>query len=118
MPRAAPRGCLHPGCRGYAVVRGYCDDHRRDRHAYDLDRGTSHQRGYGADWRKARDGWLREHPTCVHCLRAGRLVPATVVDHIIPHKGNTELFWDETNWQSLCESCHNRKTASEDMGAW
>lgn len=54
----------------------------------------------------------------MHCLRAGRLVPATVVDHITPHKGNSELFWDSANWQSLCESCHNRKTAGEDMGAW
>jgi len=43
---------------------------------------------------------------------------ATVVDHITPHKGDNDLFWDRANWQSLCESCHNRKTAAEDMGAW
>jgi len=46
------------------------------------------------------------------------LVLATVVDHISPHKGDSDLFWDRANWQSLCESCHNRKTASEDMGRW
>jgi hypothetical protein len=39
---------------------------------------------------------------------------ANVVDHIIPHRGDMELFWDESNWQSMCEPCHNRKTASED----
>ncbi|WP_369680053.1 HNH endonuclease [Brevibacillus laterosporus] len=28
------------------------------------------------------------------------------------------MFWDRKNWQPLCESCHNRKTAREDRGAW
>lgn len=118
MPRSAPRCCQHHGCAAHAVNRGYCDQHRRDRHAYDVDRGSSSQRGYGSDWRKARSVWLTEHPTCVHCLRTGHLVPATVVDHITPHKGDSGLFWDRGNWQSLCEPCHNRKTASEDMGRW
>jgi 5-methylcytosine-specific restriction protein A len=27
------------------------------------------------------------------------------------------LFWNRSNWQSLCHSCHSRKTASED-GGW
>ena len=42
----------------------------------------------------------------------GKLTPATVVDHIIPHRGDKKLFWDERNWQALCESCHNHKTGS------
>jgi len=41
---------------------------------------------------------------------------ALVVDHIQPHKGNDDLFWDASNWQSLCEACHNLKTATEDGG--
>jgi 5-methylcytosine-specific restriction protein A len=36
-----------------------------------------------------------------------------VVDHIIPHKGDKKLFWSRDNWQSLCLSCHNRKSATE-----
>jgi 5-methylcytosine-specific restriction protein A len=36
-----------------------------------------------------------------------------VVDHIIPHRGNRELFWDTENWQALCTPCHNRKTKQE-----
>ncbi|MGM9590559.1 MAG: HNH endonuclease signature motif containing protein, partial [Faecousia sp.] len=43
---------------------------------------------------------------------AGRLTPATVVDHIIPHRGDRKLFWDESNWQPLCKDCHNRKTGT------
>lgn len=43
--------------------------------------------------------------------------PATDVDHIVPHKGNHELFWDRDNWQALCHHCHSVKTATED-GGW
>lgn len=52
----------------------------------------------------------------MECERRGHITPATVVDHIIPHEGNLELFWDENNIQSLCKSCHDRKTAGE--GRW
>jgi 5-methylcytosine-specific restriction protein A len=37
-----------------------------------------------------------------------------VVDHIIPHKGDKDLFWDSNNWQPLCKTCHDEKTARED----
>jgi 5-methylcytosine-specific restriction protein A len=38
----------------------------------------------------------------------------TVVDHIKPHKGDEELFYDINNLQPLCKCCHDRKTAKED----
>ena len=38
---------------------------------------------------------------------------AQVVDHIIPHRGDPSLMWDESNWQSLCKPCHDSKTAGE-----
>ena len=50
------------------------------------------------------------HPLCAECQRHGRVTAATVVDHIIPHRGNMELFWDRDNWDSLCAPCHNKKT--------
>lgn len=57
------------------------------------------------------------HPLCVHCLKQGRTEAATVVDHIIPHCGDMVLFWDSANnWQSLCKTHHDVKTASEDGG--
>lgn len=37
---------------------------------------------------------------------------STVVDHIIPHRGNMDLFWYEENWQPLCKRCHDKKTGS------
>lgn len=81
-----------------------------------LARETAAQRGYDSRWQKARDGYLRSHPLCVHCERAGRVVAANEVDHIVPHKGDMVLFWDNSNWQSLCKSCHSLKTATEDGG--
>jgi 5-methylcytosine-specific restriction protein A len=49
-------------------------------------------------------------------MAAGNAREANVVDHVVPHRGNYDLFWDEGNWQSLCEECHNTKTAAEDGG--
>ena len=73
-------------------------------------RGGADARGYNAEWRKARAAFLKRHPLCVECQKEGRLTPATVVDHIVPHRGDQQLFWDEGNWQALCKGCHNRKT--------
>lgn len=41
---------------------------------------------------------------------------ASVVDHVIPHRGDKALFWDSDNWQPLCKPCHDRKTAAQDGG--
>ncbi|PTE19881.1 HNH endonuclease [Cereibacter changlensis JA139] len=70
---------------------------------HDAKRPTATQRGYGGEWRAARADHLARHPCCTLCS-----APATVVDHIIPHRGDKALFWDRSNWQSLCTPCHNR----------
>ncbi|TXH43827.1 MAG: HNH endonuclease, partial [Desulfurellales bacterium] len=77
---------------------------------------ADHQRMYWGRWRRASVLFLDGHPFCVRCEEAGRAVPATVTDHVIPHRGDDRLFWDERNWQPLCKLCHDRKTASEDGG--
>lgn len=72
---------------------------------------------YNYRWQQLRLHFLRAHPLCVMCERRGRLVAASVVDHVVPHKGNPVLFWDATNWQGLCASCHNsRKQMLEQPG--
>ena len=75
-------------------------------------RGGADARGYNAGWRRARIDFLQKHPLCAECQREGKLTPATVVDHIIPHRGDQRLFWDEKNWQPLCKDCHDKKTGS------
>lgn len=76
-------------------------------------RGTTAERGYGYAWQKASAAFLRLNPLCVVCLAEGRAVPSAVTDHVTPHKGDAVLFWDRSNWQALCVTHHNRKSARE-----
>lgn len=71
-------------------------------------------RGYGYKWQKARERYLRDHPLCCYCERDGRTSAATVVDHKVPHRGSEAIFWDESNWQSLCKPCHDGEKAKEE----
>lgn len=78
---------------------------------------TSSQRGYDYRWQKARDQYLRDNPLCIYCERNGRTTAAGIVDHIVAHRGDMVLFWDQTNWQSLCKPCHDSvKQAEEAAG--
>lgn len=80
-------------------------------------RGSSAQRGYGSRWQRYRKGFIAANPLCVFCLRMGRTEPTTVVDHIIPHRGDDTLFWDPSNHQGLCATCHSStKQAEEKSG--
>lgn len=88
---------------------------------------TSGQRGYDYRWQKARAEYLRLHPYCVFCMREAAIVATSladvilecaeralrvpygnVVDHIVAHRGDQALFWDESNWQTLCQTHHSR----------
>ena len=89
---------------------------RQQRAFADRQRGTRTERGYSNVWLKAAKAFLIAHPLCAECERQGKVTPATEVDHIVPHKGDKKLFWDQNNWQSLCHECHSRKTAREDGG--
>lgn len=75
--------------------------------------GTPTQRGYDARWRRFRLHFLAQHPMCE---APGCQYPANEVDHVVPHRGDRVLFWDPTNLQALCQSCHSAKTAREVTG--
>ena len=79
----------------------------RERQSASADRrGTAHERGYDSRWQRTRLGFLRKHPLCCGCEANGRITPATLVDHVVPHKGDMALFWERANWQPLCGWCH------------
>lgn len=127
MALSAPRPCPYPGC-GVLGSGGYCAKHAQQASIHrEQYRESAHKRGYDSRWKSARAGWLRQHPLCgdradgpspehSECLQARRLTAATDVDHIVPHRGDKSLFWERTNWQSLCHACHSAKTAREDGG--
>lgn len=116
MPLAPLKPCSRVGCR--ELTRAiYCLTHEKDQQqSYDKERGSAASRGYDSKWRKARIRFLRNHPLCVECENENELAAATVVDHIIPHKGDKVLFWDCNNWQPLCKPHHDSKTAKENGG--
>lgn len=82
----------------------------RERKArFDAKRPSARQRGYTKEWERAAADYLAVYPSCRRCG-----APATVVDHIKPHKGDQTLFWDRTNWQGLCAHHHNSAKQSEE----
>ena len=119
MSYAPKHPCCYPGC-AMLIDAGdsRCAKHRiQIQREMDQLRGSSASRGYGSKWRTARRAFLRSNPLCVDCHKRGIPKVATVVDHIIPHKGDPGSFWDRANWQPLCKRCHDRKTAVAD-GRW
>lgn len=63
-------------------------------------------------WRRMAKRHKAENPLCVQCLANGKIQPVEETDHIIPHRGNERLRYDWDNLQSLCRSCHDKKTKS------
>lgn len=51
------------------------------------------------------------------CLSLGIVQPATVADHIKPHKGDKDLFWCG-ELQSVCDSHHNNECQQMENGTW
>lgn len=74
---------------------------------------TEHDKLYHTPaWRGLRKKYITAHPLCAHCEAAGRITPATVVDHVDPVKqGGAFLSCD--NLQSLCDKCHAKKSGKE-----
>ena len=108
MPYKPKRPCRYPGCPNLSD-RTYCEKHR----GWDA-RETAAERGYDSRWQRERELYLRKNPLCVKCKAKGKITPARVVDHIIPHRGDPLLRWDRNNWQALCKDCHDTKTGNED----
>ena len=100
MPLAPPRVCATCGTAGCAVhVRG----------PWHHQQPVSRIRGRRLQW--LRRQLLESSPLCVRCLAQGRMVSATIRDHIIPlAEGGTE---DPSNIQAICEPCHDAKTQRE-----
>jgi len=128
MPWAAPRPCGEPGgCRERAEPgSSRCREHGRQ---YDRRRGTAQERGYDkVTWRPLRDAHLRDYPLCggkrsdaypsqaSQCLREGVVTAGRDVHHIVPHKGDRELFLDPRNLETLCQRCHAAVVDEGDFG--
>jgi len=120
MPTKPMTPCRIRGCGMNPIAQtGYCEQHqilkeKQSRNKQnDRERGSASARGYDRRWRRMRKAYLNQNPLCVICLASGYIVSATVVDHIVPHRGDRGLFRNQKNWQALCKKCHDEKTSSE-----
>ena len=81
-----------------------------------FDREVKQDKFYNSwPWRKARKAFLISNPLCKHCDAIDVVTAAKVVDHITPIKAGGEPL-NTNNFQSLCTTCHNRKSAHESRG--
>lgn len=118
MAMRPKRPCSYPGCREL-VESGRCERHKGiEKREYDKRRPAYYDWYKTARWQRERIAFLWIHPLCEcdECKQLPVPLPANVVDHKIPHKGNYNLFWDHDNWQAMNKRCHDKKTARENGG--
>ena len=130
MPSALAKACRVTGCPG-----GNCA-HTLEARTQQADkrRGSSSARGYGAEWQRYtvwfRDAMFRRQVKNAglcgarlpgtrntedsRCQAEGRITRGEVIDHITPVTGPKDpTFYDSSNHQLLCQSCHNAKRQRE-----
>jgi len=92
---------------GEATPRTRCPQHESARN---IDRGSSHQRGYDSRWRRLSERKRRLTPYCELHLPGCELV-AVDVDHRIPLRAGGRSTW--SNACSACRPCHATKTQAD-----
>lgn len=98
--------CLESGCPAI-VPRGRCAVHQKP----DVRQNASVRTWYHTpQWEALKQAVRQDEPWCRACLAQGITVAGTQTDHIVPHRGDSALFWGRDNLQNLCQSCHSAKT--------
>ena len=116
MPWKPKKACKHPGCPNLSD-QTYCEAHRAEpsRRYNRSDRDMELQRFYNSTaWKNLRRLKLQRNPVCEICFAGGRMADATIVDHIKSLKDCYAARLDMDNLQSVCLSCHSRKTRKEE----
>lgn len=68
-----------------------------------------------AAWLRLRAAQIAKKPLCERCEERGVIRPAKIVDHALPHQGDTALFYDSANLVSLCKPCHDVAKQREEV---
>lgn len=73
----------------------------------DVRRGSARDRGYTSRWDAASRGHRHHHPLCTYCALVDEVKAADLTDHLYPHRGDQDVFWNRAYWVSSCNDCHN-----------
>lgn len=120
--------CNYSGCDCFAESgHTYCAKHLdesqkkheellKDRNKKKLFENAVRTNNYNnAEWRALRKEVLKRD--CYQCCQCGATAAESgfplEIHHIIPPKGNKELFYNIGNCVTLCKRCHARVTAEE-----
>lgn len=123
MPSRPKKPCSVPGCPNLTQGR-YCHAHQQKEQQSKAERNRyydEHIRDQKArefyhskEWKRVRRvALIRDKHLCQHCLAKKRITPADVVDHVVPVRVDWNKRLSLNNLQSLCNSCHNKKTAED-----
>lgn len=115
--------CNHAGCRTLVPFNvAYCAEHKPEHRAPNAYDNYQNRKAIGGkyfqfykskQWRKLSYSFRLRNPICKRCKERGLYVKADVCDHIIPLRVDWNKRLDETNLQSLCNSCHYAKTQED-----
>lgn len=114
MPRKPKKPCGYSGCPRLTDGQ-YCEYHKKltDARYNKYERDEFSKTFYKTTaWKNARKRQLLHRPFCEECLKSGKRTAATIADHKVPIKQGGDKY-DASNLQSLCWSCHSRKSVEE-----
>jgi 5-methylcytosine-specific restriction protein A len=111
MADAPLHQCAEAGCRQLIRGASRCPAHAKE--ASKRTSGSTDPFYQSRAWKDLRNAFIAEHPLCAACEATGRTTPGFIVDHIIERADDPSLELEWSNLQTMCLSCHSRKTRIE-----
>lgn len=117
--------CNHAGCKTLVNFNiEHCKKHKivykerknkSDSYEYRKEKYGRYHRFYKTNrWERLSRLHRLKNPLCEECKKLGIIRAVDVADHIIEIRDDWSKRYDESNIQSLCHACHNRKTRTEE----
>jgi 5-methylcytosine-specific restriction enzyme A len=111
--------CAELGCKNPRYLKStFCEQHGGKRFIKNKNKHERDSLYHTTQWQSLRVIQLSQFPLCAGCESRGKVVSATVVDHIFPWVQIGEEAFFRNIYQSLCVYCHNYKTQLERKGIY
>jgi 5-methylcytosine-specific restriction protein A len=106
--------CNSPGCNELIdISERYCFKHQKEQPPPFSSAIRYNESLYKTtQWKQLRANILKEQTSCFKC-GIDRTETKLEVHHLIPPRGNEDLFFDEGNLIAVCPICHKIITSQE-----